>query len=260
MSMEGDRLRDLASEFRLPTIASELPRELERAELQGALPVVLDVFEHEHIDRQNRRVERLRRAAKLPHGKTFESYDQARLSLQVQQSLRELSKGDFLDQAINVLCFGLPGTGKTHAACALGHALVEAGRPVLFAPAYQLVQELLAAKRDLELPRKLKRLDRFDLLILDDIGYIRQSPEEVEVIFTLLAERYERKSILVTSNLVFSDWDQIFQNPMTTASVIDRVVHHSAILEFDVTSYRTKDKLKREKASAPRKKGGSKNN
>jgi DNA replication protein DnaC len=258
MSLEGDRLRALAQEFRLPTIAAELVPELERAGLTEAFPVLVDVFEHEHIDRRNRRVERLRKASKLPAGKTFESYDDTRLSAQVQQSLRELRKGVFTDQATNVLCFGLPGTGKTHAACALGHALVELGRPVLFAPAYRLVQDLLAAKRDLELPRMLKRLDHFDLLILDDIGYIRQSPEEVEVLFTLLAERYERKSIMVTSNLVFSDWDQIFQNPMTTASAIDRIVHHSVILEFDVTSYRTKDKAKASKKAPAKTKGGAK--
>ena len=217
MTGVGDRVSALASEFKLPTIASELASQLEQADLESALPVILEVFEHEQLDRHNRRVERLRRASKLPPGKTFDILDGKRLPLTLQRQLRELRKGDFLEQATNVLCFGLPGTGKTHVACALGHALVELGRPVLFAPAYRLVQQLLAAKRDLELPRALRRLDHFDLLILDDIGYVRQSPEEVEVLFTLLSERYERKSMLVTSNLVFSDWDQIFQNPMTTA-------------------------------------------
>lgn len=106
-------------------------------------------------------------------------------------------------------------------------------------PAFKLVQDLLAAKRDLELPRALKKLDRFDVLILDDIGYIKQRPDEVEVLFTLMAERYERRSLIITSNLVFSEWDQIFQNPMTTAAAIDRLVHHSVILEFDVPSYRS---------------------
>lgn len=242
----GDQVSALAREFKLPTIASELVCELERAQLDAALPVLLEVFEHEQLDRLNRRVERLRRASQLPPGKTFDLLDAARLPLALQRQLGELRKGDFLDQATNVLCFGLPGTGKTHTACALGHALVDLGRPVLFAPAFRLVQQLLAAKRDLELPRALRKLDHFDLLILDDIGYVRQSPEEVEVLFTLLAERYERKSMLVTSNLVFSDWDQIFQNPMTTASAIDRVVHHSVILEFAVKSYRTKDKVVRQ--------------
>ena len=129
--------------------------------------------------------------------------------------------------------------GKTHALCALGHRLVEAGHSVLFAPAYRLVQELLAAKRDLDLPRRLRKLDNFDFLLLDDLGYLPQGAEESEVLFTLIAERYERRSLGVTSNLVFSEWEHIFANPMATAAAIDRVIHHSVILEFDVPSYRT---------------------
>ena len=129
--------------------------------------------------------------------------------------------------------------GKTHALCALGHRLVEVGHSVLFAPAYRLVQELLAAKRDLDLPRQLRKLDNFDFLLLDDLGYLPQGAEESEVLFTLIAERYERRSLGITSNLVFSEWERIFANPMATAAAIDRVVHHSVILEFDVPSYRT---------------------
>lgn len=139
----------------------------------------------------------------------------------------------------------MPGVGKSHAACALGHALVQAGHSVLFAPTYQLVQDLLAAKRNLLLPRMLRSLDAFELLILDDIGYVQQTPEEAEVLFTLMAERYERRSMLITSNLVFSEWDRIFKNPMTTVAAVDRLVHHSVILEFDVASYRTEDARKR---------------
>ena len=111
---------------------------------------------------------------------------------------------------------------------------------MLFRPAYQLVQELLVAKRDLALPQKLRRLDSFELLILDDIGYVKQSPEDAEVLFTLIAERYERHSMLITSNLVFSDWERIFKDPMATAAAIDRLVHHATILEFNVPSYRTR--------------------
>jgi len=141
----------------------------------------------------------------------------------------------------------LPGRGKTHAAAALGHALVQRGRPVLFTPTFRLVQELLAAKRDLSLPRALQRLDAFDLLILDDIGYVQQSADEVEVLFTLMAERYERRSLLITSNLVFAEWDRIFKNPMTTAAAIDRLVHHSAILEFSGSSKRVEEAQQRTK-------------
>ena len=123
-------------------------------------------------------------------------------------------------------------------AAALGHALIDRGHSVLFTPTYALVQHLQAAKRALELPRILRKLDRFELLILDDIGYTRQSAEDAEVLFTLMAERYERRSLMITSNLMFSKWDRIFQNEMTTAAAIDRLVHHSVVLEFDVDSYR----------------------
>ena len=159
--------------------------------------------------------------------------------LSLRQQLDQLANGDFTEHGINVLAFGLPGTGKTHALCAVGHRLVEAGHSVLFAPAYRLVQELLAAKRDLTLPRQLRKLDNFDFLLLDDLGYLPQGAEESEVLFTLIAERYERRSLGITSNLVFSEWERIFANPMATAAAIDRVVHHSVILEFDVPSYRT---------------------
>ena len=140
---------------------------------------------------------------------------------------------------MNVLAFGLPGTGKSHALCALGHRLVEAGYSVLFTPAYRLVQELLAARRELQLPRALRKLDNFDFLVVDDLGYLPLGATESEVLFTLMAERYERRAMGITSNLVFSQWDQVFQNPMATAAAIDRVVHHAVILEFDVPSFRT---------------------
>ena len=151
-----------------------------------------------------------------------------------------MARGEFLQGAINLLAFGPPGVGKSHAAAALGHALIEQGHAVLFRPAYQLVQELLAAKHDLTLPRLLRRLDAAELLILDDIGYVKQSAEEAEVLFTLIAQRYERRSVMITSNLVFSEWERIFKEPMATAAAIDRLVHHATILEFNSASYRTR--------------------
>lgn len=236
----GERLAVLAQAFRLSTVSAELVPRVQQAGQEEILPLLLEVFEMEQEDRRARRVERLRRAAKLPPGKTFAAFDDRRLPRPLARQLRELARGTFLEQAVNVLAFGLPGTGKTHGACALGHALVEAGHSVLFTPTYKLVQDLLAAKRDLELPRALRKLDRFELLILDDIGYVQQDAEQIEVLFTLMAERYERRSMLITSNLVFSQWDRIFKDPMTTAAAIDRLVHHSVILEFAVESYRTR--------------------
>lgn len=242
----GERIQELLGIFKLPTMSSELVRRFEKEGKHDALPLVLEVLEAEAGSRRERRVERLLRASRLPPGKTFETFADARLPRPLVQQLRELATGNFLDRAANVLAFGLPGVGKTHAACALGHALVAAGRSVLFVPTFQLVQDLLAAKRDLVLPRALRKLDVFELLILDDIGYVQQTPDEIEVLFTLMAERYERRSMLITSNLVFSEWERTFKNPMTTAAAIDRLVHHSVILEFDVPSYRTEDAKKRE--------------
>ena len=183
-------------------------------------------------------------------GKTFETLDAGTLPAPLMRKLRELARDEFLERAENALAFGLPGVGKSHAACAIGNALIELGHSVLFRPAYQMVQELLAARRDLALPQKLRRLDTFELVILDDIGYVKQSPEEAEVAFTLIAERYERRSTLITSNLVFSEWERIFKDPMATAAAIDRLVHHTAILEFNVPSCRTR-KPRRTDAGQP---------
>jgi len=160
--------------------------------------------------------------------------------------MKTLLGGDFLDRAENVLVFGKSGSGKTHLLCALGQELIRQGRTVLFSTCSLLVQELLIAKRDLKLSRVIKRLAKCDALIIDDIGYVQQSREEMEVLFTLLAERYERGSVLLTSNLPFSKWEQIFKDPMTTAAAIDRLVHHSVILELNVGSYRL-DEAKRRK-------------
>jgi DNA replication protein DnaC len=238
----GDRITTLLRSFKLPTVATELVKRLLEAGHPEALEVVLEVLEMERQDRWERRVERLRSGSKLPPGKTFETFRLDLLPRPLATKLRELSRGDFVEGAINVLAFGLPGAGKSHGASALGHALVEQGHSVLWVPTYKLVQDLLVAKRDLELPRALRRLDAFEVIILDDIGYVQQAPEEVEVLFTLLAERYERRSVIITSNLVFSQWDQLFKNPMTTAAAIDRLVHHCVILEFDVPSYRSQRK------------------
>ncbi len=234
-----ERIAALCSEFRLPTVAAEVVPRFQASDHEAALPTLLEVLELEAGDRQQRRVDRLRRAAKLPIGKTWDTLDLTRLPTKLQQQLEQLATGGFLEEAVNVLAFGLPGTGKTHAMAALGHRLIEQGHSVYFAPTYQLVQDLLASKRDLELPRMLRKLDHFAVLILDDLGYLKHRAEEAEVLFTLIAERYERRSLIVTSNTVFSQWEEIFQSPMATAAAIDRIVHHSVIAEFDVSSYRT---------------------
>ena len=199
-----------------------------------------ELLEQEIEGRRLRRIERLKKAAHLPAEKTLAAFDQNRLPLQIRRLLPQLISGEFVDRAENLLVFGLPGRGKTHFAAAIGHELIQCGRSVLFTPTYRLVDRLLRARRDMELEHELRRLDRFEVLILDDIGYVQQSREEMEVLFTLLAERYERRSVFITSNLVFSQWDQIFKDSMTTAAAIDRVVHHSIIVEFgkEMSSHR----------------------
>lgn len=241
----ADRLAELLAGLKLPTLVTELLRRLTEAGHADALPVLLEVFEAEAQSRHHRRVERLRRASHLPPGKTFATLQQGRLPQPLQRRLHELATGAFLENATNVLAFGLPGVGKSHVLAALGHALVDRGHSVLWIPAFQLVQELLAARRNLSLTKALRRLDVFEALILDDIGYVQQSPEEAEVLFTLMSERYERRSLLISSNLVFSAWDRIFKNPMTTAAAIDRVIHHATILEFAVPSYRGEEARRR---------------
>jgi DNA replication protein DnaC len=199
---------------------------------------LLELARREAAARSERRIERLRQESRLPHGKRLESFDCGRLSPKLRQQVAALRDGSFLDRHENVLAFGPPGSGKTHVVCGLCHALVEAGRRVLYTTSSLLVQELLIAKRELKLGAALKKLRRQEALLIDDLGYVQQSREEMEVLFTLLADRYEAGSVLITSNLPFSQWEGIFKDPMTTAAAIDRLVHHSVILEMNLASYR----------------------
>jgi len=228
--------------LRMPTAVQVVEETITTAQKENwSLATFLsEILEQEMEGRRLRRIERLKKAAHLPTAKTLTAFDQERLPLQIRRTLPQLCTGEFVDRAENLLVFGLPGRGKTHFAAAVGHELVNIGRSVFFTPTYRLVDRLLRARRDLELEAELRRLDRFEVLILDDIGYVQQSLDEMEVLFTLLAERYERRSVVITSNLVFSQWDQIFKDPLTTAAAIDRVVHHSIIVEFgkEMSSYR----------------------
>jgi DNA replication protein DnaC len=194
--------------------------------------------ELELSERGHRRIERNLRASGLPGEKTLATLDRTKLPVAVARQLPALSEGSWVSRGENLLIFGLPGRGKTHVVCALGHELVQRGRRVLFTQTFALVQRLLIAKRDLRLQKELRELDGYDVVILDDLGYVQQSREEMEVLFTFLAERYERKSVAITSNLVFSEWGRIFKDEMTTAAAIDRVVHHATIVEMTNKSVR----------------------
>jgi DNA replication protein DnaC len=194
--------------------------------------------EIEVSERSRRRIERNLRAARLPADKTDATLDRKKLPTSVVRMLPTLYEGHWLERGDNLLLFGLPGRGKTHLVCAIGHELIRRGRRVLFVQTYALVQRLLAAKRDLRLEKELSELDGFELVVLDDIGYVQQSRDEMEVLFTFLAERYERKSVAITSNLVFSEWGRIFKDEMTTAAAIDRLIHHAIIVEMSGKSVR----------------------
>jgi DNA replication protein DnaC len=231
----------LLRELKLPAfLAQAQPLAIEAERSSWSFTRYLHTLAELELDeRRQRRIQRRGKESGLPASKTLTTLQVARLPEPVRRQLPTLCEGHFVDKAQNVLAFGLPGRGKTHVLCAVGHALVERGYRVLFTPAYQLVQRLLAAKQALRLEKELHKLDGFAAIIVDDIGYLQQSRAEMEVLFTFLAERYERKSVLISSNLVFSQWDRIFQDPMTTAAAIDRLVHHALILEMTGPSFRT---------------------
>lgn len=245
---ETASLTMLLRALKLPTFAVHHQEIARQAEREGwPLDVYLrHLVELELSERKERKIQRLRKDSELPADKTLATLDPERLPAKVRRQLPALCEGGFVERAENVLAFGLPGRGKTHLVCAIGQELVQRGRSVLFTPTYKLVQRLLSAKKTLTLEDELKALDRFDAVILDDLGYVQQDREEMEVLFTFLAERYERRSVVITSNLVFSQWDRIFKDPMTTAAAIDRVVHHAIILELTGKSKRADDAASRD--------------
>jgi DNA replication protein DnaC len=239
--MNGEQLKLMLSKLKLSSFNGCYQDIAIEAEREGWSfgQFLFQLCEMEISSREQKRVERFTKSSELPSTKTLETLDLGPLPEKVRRQLSSLCEGHFVEKAHNLIVFGLPGRGKTHFLCAIGHKLVRNGIPVLFIPAFKLVQRLLIAKQELRLEKELKKLDRFDAVIIDDIGYIQQGRDEMEVLFTFLAERYERKSVMISSNLVFSQWDRIFKDPMTTAAAVDRLVHHSVILEMNQESYRT---------------------
>jgi DNA replication protein DnaC len=240
-AVENEGLGLLLARFNLRGLSSQLQR-VEAAAQAGSWSYrqfLRELLEAEEQLRSQRRLKRLLQEAQLPEGKTAANLDLKRFSASNRRAFAPLCEGAFCESAQNVLAFGLPGRGKTHFLAALGHELIlRHQKRVLFVPTFKLVQRLLEAKQKLQLEALLKKLDAFEAIILDDLGYVQQSRQEMEVLFTFFAERYERRSLLISSNLVFSQWEKIFQDPMTTLAAIDRLVHHSIILEFDGDSYR----------------------
>jgi DNA replication protein DnaC len=260
LTMEKDKdvpatLARYLTELHLPAFRASYEELARKAQQEGLsfAQYLLELAQRECQERRHKRIERLLHDSRLPLEKSWPALDLKRLPARVVQQARTLLEGSFLDRHENVLVFGQPGSGKTHLLAAVGQELVRAGRKVIFRKCGLLVQELLVAKRDLKLPRVLKQLAGYEALILDDLGYVQQSREEMEVLFLLLAERYERGSVLLTSNLPFSGWEAIFKDAMTTAAAIDRLVHHSVIVELNVPSYRAEaaKKARQSRAGSP---------
>ncbi len=204
-----------------------------------------ELCELETNHRYENRLKRLLKESQLPIGKQLNQYDFSEVkgvtALQLQQKITQL---DWLKQGHNILLFGASGLGKTHLGAAIGHALVAQSKRVKFTSSTALVQQLQKAREALGLEDALKKLDKYELLILDDIGYVKKSDSESQVLFELIAHRYERSSLLITTNQAFSEWDSIFGDNMMTVAAIDRLVHHADIYKIEGESYRKKQALK----------------
>lgn len=244
---DTDHLELLLRSFRLKSFARNYQDFATKAEKQklGHVRYLHDLARVEGEERQTRRIEGLINKAKLLPGKTLGNFQLSRQPSLPSGRVKELAAGDFLDRCENILIFGIPGAGKSHLASALGREWCLRGRRTFFTTAAMLVQKLLVAKRDLKLEEFIKEMDRFEALIIDDISYIPFNRDETDVLFVLLAARYETRSVIITSNLVFSDWGSVFKDPMTTRAAIDRLVHHATILELKESYRQAEAKLRR---------------
>ncbi len=202
-------------------------------------------------ERGSRRLAACLQAAKLPPGKRLDSFEFGLIPGLSRQRVEALCAGDWVQAHGNCLLFGGSGTGKSHIAAAIGYGLIEAGHTALFVRTNDLVQRLQAARRDLALPALLAKLDRIDCLILDDLGYVRKDQSETSILFELIAERYEHRSLIITCDRPFADWASIFTDQTMTVAAIDRLVHHATILEFGSESYRKRAAAARIHGPAP---------
>lgn len=251
-SYEPGRIALMVNELRLPTIARLWPEFAPRSDKEGwpATRFLGALLEHELAERAKRRIERHRAESQLDPTKTLATFDFAAVPMLSKAHVTALATGDaWLEKGAAILIFGPPGVGKSHLGSGIGHALIDAGYRVLLMRTTEMVQRLQAARQTLQLPSALAKLDRFDLIILDDISYVRKDQAETSVLFELIAERYERRSLLITANQPFSGWNNVFPDPGMTVAAIDRLVHHSTIFELNnVESYRSKKAASDKKA------------
>ena len=255
MSIDATKLTLMLNDLRLPTIKQLWPTFAERSDKEGwpAARFLSAITEHEIAERDRRRIERHLAEAKLLPGKTLETFDFDAVPMISKAQVMAICAGDsWLEKGANLILFGPPGGGKSHLSSAIGLALVEKGWRVLFTRTSDLVQKLQVARRELALENAINRLDRFDLLILDDLAYVARDQAETSVLFELISTRYERRSLLITANQPFGEWNRVFPDPAMTLAAVDRLVHHATIFEMNVESYRRRAAIERKQHGAGR--------
>ncbi|AMG74107.1 MULTISPECIES: IS21-like element helper ATPase IstB [Sphingopyxis] len=253
--IDATKLTLMLNELRLPTIKQLWPTFADRSDKEGwpAARFLSAITEHEIAERGRRRMERHLAEAKLLPGKTLDTFDFDAVPMISKAQVMAICAGDsWLENGANLILFGPPGGGKSHLSSAIGLALIEKGWRVLFVRTSDLVQKLQVARRELTLENAINRLDRFDLLILDDLAYVAKDQAETSVLFELISARYERRSLLITANQPFGEWNRVFPDPAMTLAAVDRLVHHATIFEMNVESYRRRAAIDRKQHGAGR--------
>ncbi|ESY65861.1 MULTISPECIES: IS21-like element helper ATPase IstB [Mesorhizobium] len=249
-TVDTAKLSLLLNELRLPAIKLMWPQFAEQADKEGwpAARFLAAITEHELAERDRRRIERHLAEARLLPGKTLDTFAFEAVPMISKAQVMAITAGDsWLEKGANLLLFGPPGGGKSHLASAIGLALIENGWRVLFTRTTDLVQKLQTARRDLALESALAKLDKFHLLILDDLAYVTKDQAETSVLFELISARYERRSMLITANQPFGEWGKVFPDPAMTLAAVDRLVHHATIFEMNVESYRRREAMERKR-------------
>ena len=253
--IDATKLTLMLNELRLPTIKQLWPTFADRSDKEGwpAARFLSAITEHEIAERGRRRMERHLAEAKLLPGKTLDTFDFDAVPMISKAQVMAICAGDsWLENGANLILFGPPGGGKSHLSSAIGLALIEKGWRVMLVRTSDLVQKLQVARRELTLENAINRLDRFDLLILDDLAYVAKDQAETSVLFELISARYERRSLLITANQPFGEWNRVFPDPAMTLAAVDRLVHHATIFEMNVESYRRRAAIDRKQHGAGR--------
>jgi DNA replication protein DnaC len=248
-TVDAQRVSLILNDLRLPAIKLVWADFAARADKEGwpGARLIATLAEHEVAERDRRRIERHLSEARLPPGKTLDSFAFDAVPMISRAQVNAMCSGDaWLEKGANLILFGPPGGGKTHLAAAIGLALIENGWRVLFTRTSDLVQKLQVARRELGLEAAIAKLDKYHLLILDDLAYVTKDQAETSVLFELISARYERRSTLITANQPFGEWNRIFPDPAMTLAAVDRLVHHATIFEMNVESYRRRAALQRQ--------------